>query len=55
MSVYTKEMIFGSQKKKFTGKIKKETVKKYKKHFKTNDDFNELVSKLLEEYFEKMA
>lgn len=40
---------------KFTGKINKETVKKYKKHFKTNDDFNELVSKLLEEYFEKMA
>lgn len=40
---------------KFTGKINKETVKKYKKHFKTNDDFNDLVSKLLEEYFEKMA
>ena len=40
---------------KFTGKINKETVKKYKKHFKTNDDFNERVSKLLEEYFEKMA
>ena len=33
----------------------RETVKKYKKHFKTNDDFNDLVSKLLEEYFEKMA
>lgn len=40
---------------KFTGKINKETVKKYKKHFKTNDDFNELISKLLEEYFEKTA
>ncbi len=40
---------------KFTGKINKETVKKYKKHFKTNDDFNSLVSRLLEEYFEKIV
>lgn len=37
---------------KFTGKIKKDTLKKYKDRFSTNDDFDELIDKLLSEYFE---
>lgn len=40
---------------KFTGKINKETIKKYKKHFKTNDEFNYLIDSLLEEYFKNSA
>lgn len=45
-----------SEKKKseprFTGKIKKDTLKKYKDRFSTNDDFDELIDRLLAEYFE---
>lgn len=37
---------------KFTGKIKKPTFKKYKDRFNTDDDFDELIDKLLAEYFE---
>ena len=37
---------------KFTGKIKKDTLKKYEDRFNTNDDFDELIDKLLSEYFE---
>ena len=37
---------------KFTGKIKKVTFKKYKDRFNTDDDFDELIDKLLAEYFE---
>jgi len=37
---------------KFTGKIKKATFKKYKDRFNTDDDFDELINKLLSEYFE---
>ena len=36
---------------KFTGKISKDTLKKYKEKFNSNDEFDELVNKLLEEYF----
>ena len=38
---------------KFTGKIGKDTLKKYKEKFNSNDEFDELVNKLLEEYFNK--
>ena len=36
---------------KFTGKISKDTLKKYKEKFNSNDEFDELVNKLLEEFF----
>ena len=36
---------------KFTGKISKDTLKKYKEKFNSNDEFDELVNKLLEKYF----
>ena len=36
---------------KFTGKIKKVTLRKYKDRFTTDDDFDTLIDKLLEEYF----
>ena len=36
---------------KFTGKISKNTFQKYKEKFNSNDEFDELVNKLLEEYF----
>ena len=37
---------------KFTGKIKKSTYKKYKEKFTNDDDFDNLINKLLSEYFE---
>lgn len=40
---------------KFTGKVKKETIKKYKNYFKTNDEFNNLIEDLLEKYFKNSA
>lgn len=40
-------------KSKFTGKIKKDTYKKYKDRFDSNDDFDLLVNKLLENYFKQ--
>lgn len=39
------------QKTKFTGKIKQNLVKKYKDKFKNDDEFTELIEKLLENYF----
>jgi len=36
---------------KFTGKLKSKTIKKYKDKFNDNNEFNELVEKLLDEYF----
>lgn len=36
---------------KFTGKISKDTLKKYREKFASNDEFDELINKLLEEYF----
>lgn len=41
--------------KKFTGKLNKETLKKYKEKFSSDDDFNQLVDKLLEEHFKNIA
>ena len=41
--------------KKFTGKLNKETLKKYKEKFNSDDDFNQLVDKLLEEHFKNIA
>lgn len=38
---------------KFTGKISKNTFQKYKERFNSNDEFDELVNKLLEEYFKE--
>lgn len=38
---------------KFTGKIKKDTLKKYKDKFNTNEDFDSLINKLLEDYFKE--
>ena len=39
------------QKPKFTGKVKQNIVKKYKDKFKNDDEFTELIEKLLESYF----
>lgn len=39
------------QKPKFTGKIKPNLVKKYKDKFKSDEEFTELIAKLLENYF----
>lgn len=39
------------QKPKFTGKVKQNIVKKYKDKFKNDDEFTELIEKLLENYF----
>lgn len=39
------------QKPKFTGKVKQNLVKKYKDKFKNDDEFTELIEKLLENYF----
>ncbi len=36
---------------RFTGKISKDTFKKYKEKFNNNAEFDELINKLLEEYF----
>lgn len=36
---------------KFTGKIKKVTLKKYRDRFQTDEEFNVLIDNLLEEYF----
>lgn len=38
---------------KFTGKISKNTFQKYKEKFKSNDEFDELVNMLLEDYFKE--
>ena len=38
---------------KFTGKLNKETIKKYKEYFKSDEDFSQLIEKLLEEHFNK--
>lgn len=38
---------------KFTGKLNKETLKKYKEKFNSNSEFDELINRLLEEYFSK--
>lgn len=39
------------QKPRFTGKIKPNLVKKYKDKFKSDEEFTELIAKLLENYF----
>lgn len=39
------------QKPKFTGKVKQNLVRKYKDKFKNDDEFTELIEKLLENYF----
>ena len=39
------------QKPKFTGKVKQNLVTKYKDKFKNDDEFTELIEKLLENYF----
>lgn len=39
------------QKPKFTGRVKQNLVKKYKDKFKSDDEFTELIAKLLENYF----
>lgn len=39
------------QKPKFTGKVKSNIVKKYKDRFKNDEEFTELIEKLLEKYF----
>lgn len=39
------------QKPKFTGKLKQNLVKKYKDKFKNDEEFTELIEKLLESYF----
>lgn len=50
-----KEILKGKIKlKKFTGKIDKEVTKKYKDNFKNDEEFSQLISKLLEEYFNKI-
>lgn len=36
---------------KFTGKLKKKTLNKYRDKFNDNNEFNDLVEKLLDEYF----
>lgn len=41
----------GKAKPKFTGKVKSNVVRKYKDKFKTDDEFTELIEKLLEKYF----
>lgn len=40
-----------NQKPKFTGKVKQNLVTKYKDKFKNDDEFTELIEKLLENYF----
>lgn len=37
---------------KFTGKLNRDNLKKYKSNFKSNEEFNKLINKLLEQYFE---
>ena len=39
------------QKPKFTGRVEQNLVKKYKDKFKSDDEFTELIAKLLENYF----
>jgi len=36
---------------KFTGKIKKDTFKKYKDKFSSDDEFDTLINELLEKHF----
>ena len=36
---------------KFTGKVDKKIIKAYKNRFNSNKEFNDLLMKLLEEYF----
>ena len=38
---------------KFTGKISKDTLKKYREKFSSNDEFDKLVNRLLEDYFKE--